>query len=55
MVADTQRARAVLGWTPRFDLRDIAAHALAWERKSSGSEADNDDSLVGDRMVGLEA
>jgi UDP-glucose 4-epimerase len=55
MVADTQRARAVLGWTPRFDLRDIAAHALAWERKSGGPEADNDDSMVGDRMVGLEA
>ena len=36
MVADTDLARTVLGWTPRLGLRDIAAHALAWERKVSG-------------------
>jgi UDP-glucose 4-epimerase len=36
MVADTERARTVLGWSPRFDLLDIAAHALAWERKMDG-------------------
>ena len=33
MVADTTRAREVLGWVPRFGLDDIAAHALAWERR----------------------
>jgi UDP-glucose 4-epimerase len=33
LVADSERARTVLGWTPRLGLRDIAAHALAWERK----------------------
>ena len=33
MVADTELARTVLGWTPRFGLRDMADHALAWERK----------------------
>ncbi len=42
-VADSERARKGLGWTPRFDLREIAAHALAWARKSVGREADNDD------------
>ena len=31
MVADTRRARDELGWTPRFTLAEIAAHALAWE------------------------
>lgn len=33
MVADPQRIRATLDWTPRFDdLATIASHALAWER-----------------------
>ncbi len=33
MVAKTDLARTALGWSPRFSLRDIANHALAWERK----------------------
>ena len=34
IVAATDRARAVLGWQPRFaELATIVAHALAWERK----------------------
>ena len=34
MVADTSRIRSVLDWTPQFDdLKTIAAHALAWEKK----------------------
>ena len=33
LVADAGRARAALGWTPRFGLADIAADALAWERR----------------------
>ncbi len=33
IVADSQKARAALGWRPRFDdLSTIVAHALAWER-----------------------
>ena len=33
IVADSQQARATLGWRPRFDdLPTIVAHALAWER-----------------------
>jgi UDP-glucose 4-epimerase len=33
IIADCARARAVLGWQPRFDdLATIVAHALAWER-----------------------
>jgi UDP-glucose 4-epimerase len=33
IVADCARARAALGWRPRFDdLLTIVAHALAWER-----------------------
>jgi UDP-glucose 4-epimerase len=33
IVADSQKARAALGWQPRFDdLSTIVAHALAWER-----------------------
>ncbi len=39
MVADTDLARRILGWTPRFNLRDIAAHALAWERKAAEPQA----------------
>ena len=34
MVARSDLARTALGWTPRFGLRDIAAHALAWEHKA---------------------
>ncbi len=34
IVADSARARAKLGWRPRFDdLLTIVAHALAWERE----------------------
>ena len=33
LVADASRARTALGWTPRFGVADIAAHALAWERR----------------------
>jgi UDP-glucose 4-epimerase len=34
IVADSQRARATLGWQPRYDdLSTIVAHALAWERE----------------------
>ena len=36
IVAACDRVRSTLGWQPRFDdLRTIAAHALAWERKLS--------------------
>ena len=40
MVADTRRARDVLGWTPRFTLSDIAEHALAWERRDARQPLD---------------
>jgi UDP-glucose 4-epimerase len=34
IVAASDRARAMLGWTPRYDdLTTIIAHALAWEQK----------------------
>ncbi|MEQ9518818.1 MAG: UDP-glucose 4-epimerase GalE, partial [Parvibaculum sp.] len=34
IVADASRARSVLGWTPRHDdLKEIVAHAVAWENK----------------------
>lgn len=34
MIADTQRIRATLDWTPQYDDLDvIASHALAWEKK----------------------
>ena len=34
MIADVQRIRSVLDWTPQFDNLDtITAHALAWEEK----------------------
>jgi UDP-glucose 4-epimerase len=33
IVANSERARALLGWQPRYDdLSTIVAHALAWER-----------------------
>ena len=34
MVADITLAQRVLGWRPRLTLADIAAHGLAWERRS---------------------
>lgn len=34
LVASTAKARDTLGWTPRFGLDDMAAHALAWEARS---------------------
>ena len=41
IVADPQKARAVLGWQPRFDnLSTIVAHALAWERELPRRRAD---------------
>jgi UDP-glucose 4-epimerase len=34
IVADSARARAALGWQPRYDdLSTIIAHALEWERE----------------------
>jgi UDP-glucose 4-epimerase len=34
IVAASDRARAMLGWTPQYDdLATIIAHALAWEQK----------------------
>ena len=33
LVADASRARAALAWAPRFGVSEIAAHALAWERR----------------------
>ncbi len=40
LVAGTERIRAALDWTPRFDdLDTIAATSLAWERKSAGRRA----------------
>ena len=34
IVASSDRARAALGWRPRYDdLSVIVGHALAWERK----------------------
>ncbi|EJW10236.1 UDP-glucose 4-epimerase [Rhodovulum sp. PH10] len=36
IVASSEKARALLGWQPRFDdLDTIVAHALAWQRKIS--------------------
>ncbi len=36
IVAASDRARAVLGWQPRFDdLATIVTHALAWEQRLS--------------------
>jgi UDP-glucose 4-epimerase len=36
VIALADRARAVLGWCPKFDDIDvIVAHALAWEQKLS--------------------
>jgi UDP-glucose 4-epimerase len=36
IVAQSDRAREILGWQPQFDdLTTIVAHALAWERKLS--------------------
>jgi UDP-glucose 4-epimerase len=37
LVADSHRAREVLGWRPRYaDLRTIVEHAWAWEQKTGG-------------------
>jgi UDP-glucose 4-epimerase len=42
IVADCRKARATLGWQPRFDnLSTIVGHALAWERKLSARRANN--------------
>lgn len=38
LVADSRRARAVLGWSPRYaDLATIVSHAWAWERRGAGT------------------
>jgi len=38
LVADSARAKAELGWKPRFDdLETIISHAWAWERKSAAA------------------
>ena len=48
IVAASNRARAMLGWTPQYDdLATIIAHALAWEQKLqqhdfARSRADNE-------------
>jgi UDP-glucose 4-epimerase len=35
LVADARRARAELGWTPRYaDLATIIAHAWQWETRA---------------------
>jgi UDP-glucose 4-epimerase len=40
VVAQSDRARQLLGWKPRFDeLETIVTHALAWERKLGTSSA----------------
>jgi UDP-glucose 4-epimerase len=40
IVADSRRARATLGWQPRYDdLATIVEHALAWERELSKRRA----------------
>ena len=40
IVADSELARATLGWQPRFDdLATIVEHALAWERELVGRRA----------------
>lgn len=35
LVANNDRARAVLGWTPRYDLSDIIGTAWAWHSRSN--------------------
>ena len=40
IVADSQRARTLLGWEPRYDdLSTIVTHALAWERELASRRA----------------
>jgi UDP-glucose 4-epimerase len=42
IVADAQRIRATLGWTPQFDdLDTIVRHALAWEQSLASLRARN--------------
>jgi UDP-glucose 4-epimerase len=37
LVADSARARAELGWSPRLpDLKSIVTHAWQWERRQAG-------------------
>ena len=55
LVAGTQRIKAVLGWTPKYDdLPTIVAQALEWERqlhnKSIMGEPAGANSLAGDRV-----
>lgn len=41
LVAESNRIRHVLGWTPRYDhLDQIIAHAWAWEQKLQGDSAE---------------
>ncbi|MGE5526455.1 MAG: UDP-glucose 4-epimerase GalE [Rhodospirillaceae bacterium] len=40
LVADSTKARARLGWRPRYaDLREIVRHAWQWEQKLAGMES----------------
>lgn len=40
IVANSQRARTILGWEPRYDdLSTIVTHALAWERELASRRA----------------
>jgi UDP-glucose 4-epimerase len=42
IVAASDRARAMLGWTPQYDdLATIVAHALAWEQKLRRNDSAN--------------
>ena len=36
LIADSVRAREVLGWNPRFGLEDMVSHAWDWERRLAG-------------------
>jgi UDP-glucose 4-epimerase len=40
LVADADRIKSLIGWTPRFaELDRIVSHALAWERRLAGAVA----------------
>jgi UDP-glucose 4-epimerase len=40
IVANSQQARSILGWEPRYDdLSTIVTHALAWERELASRRA----------------
>lgn len=35
LVADISRAKDYLGWSPKYDVREIIMHSMAWEKKLS--------------------